>query len=65
MRAEVLADPEEFLRRASHVLADEARHNLMLGVVRTVINAPDVYPEFRPYLVSEGDRTLAAQAGPG
>jgi predicted GNAT family acetyltransferase len=60
MKAEVLVDPARLLERASDLLADEARHNLILGIVRTLIDSPGVFAEFRLYLVSEGDRPLAA-----
>ena len=58
MKAEVLIDPAEFLERAARLLADEARHNLILGIVRTLIDSPDVFPEFRLYLVSADDHPL-------
>jgi len=60
VRAEVLIDPAEFLARASGLLADEARHNLILGIVKTLIDSPEVFPEFRLYVVREGDRAIAA-----
>ena len=43
---------EEFLERAGPVLlADEARHNLALGILSTVVAHPDVYPEQRYWIV--------------
>jgi predicted GNAT family acetyltransferase len=54
VRTEIIADPGEFRERAAPLLADEARHNLMLGIVGTLISSPEVYPESRLYLVSDG-----------
>ncbi len=62
MRAEKVADPHEFLDWASDVLADEARHNLILGIVNTVIRSPEIYPDCRLYLVVDGGRAVAAAA---
>lgn len=62
MRAEAVADPEDFLERAAVVLADEARHNLIRGIVRTLVRSPETYPNSRLYLVTDGSETLAAAA---
>lgn len=60
MKGEALADPREFLDRAGDLLADEARHNLIRGIVGTLIRSPDTYPEFKLFVVSEGQRPVAA-----
>ncbi len=60
MRFESLDEPAIFLERAGPLLADEARHNLMLGICHTLIRSPGVYDEFGLYLLSEGDRPSAA-----
>lgn len=60
MKVEKVSDPAEFLDRAAEVLADEARHNLILGIVRTLIRSPEVYPQWHLYLVTDADRVVAA-----
>ena len=60
MKGETISDPREFLERARAVFADEARHNLMLGIVGTLSRSPETYPEFHLYLVSESGRSLSA-----
>jgi predicted GNAT family acetyltransferase len=52
---------QEFLDRAGPLLAaDEPRHNLHLGVVSTLVDAPHVYPEFHLWTVRDRDRTVLA-----
>ncbi len=47
MRIERLHDPAAFLAAAEdHLLADEARHNLILGLTGVLVGQPDAYPEF-------------------
>jgi predicted GNAT family acetyltransferase len=54
-------DAAEFLERAEPLLlADEARHNLMLGVAGTLRDHPGHYPEQRLWLVLDGDRPVGA-----
>ncbi len=60
MRYETMIDPAEFLERAAPLLADEARHNLILGICRTLLRSPDVYPDYRTFLVSSGGTPVAA-----
>ena len=44
----------EFLERAAPLLlADEARHNLILGIAGTLRDHPDVYPDFALWLVED------------
>ncbi|HZS30861.1 MAG TPA: hypothetical protein VFA37_06355 [Gaiellaceae bacterium] len=51
----------EFLERAEPLLlADEARHNLLLGIAGTIRDAPDLYAERHMWLVLDGDRPVAA-----
>ncbi len=60
MKFHVLRDPADFLERAESLLADEARHNLLLGIGNTLVTRPEVYPEFGLYLVSAGQHCVAA-----
>ena len=61
MKAVRFDDPAAFLEAAGPLLlADEARHNLMLGVAATARQSPDVYPEYRAWLVLDGDEPVAA-----
>lgn len=54
-------DPVEFLAAADDLLlADEARHNLILGLAGTLRDRPATYPEFHLWLVDDEDRVLAA-----
>jgi predicted GNAT family acetyltransferase len=54
-------DPAAFLVRASPLLlADEARHNLMLGIAGTLDRHPGAYPEHRYWIVEEEGRTVGA-----
>ena len=60
MRVETVADPAEFRQRAAPLLVDEARHNLMLGIIGTLISSPEIYHECRLYLVLEGAEAQSA-----
>lgn len=60
MKGEAVADPREFLDRAGDLLADQARHNLILGIVGTLIRSPETYPVFKLFVVSDGQRPVAA-----
>jgi predicted GNAT family acetyltransferase len=56
-----LEDAAAFLAEAEPLLlADEARHNLILGLAGTIREAPDLYPRRSFWLVREGRRPLAA-----
>ncbi len=56
-----LTDPSEFLERAgSLLLADEARHNLILGLAGTLRDQPARYPEFELWLVEEAGAAVGA-----
>jgi predicted GNAT family acetyltransferase len=56
-----LADAAAFLAAASPLLlADEPRHNLMLGLAATLRDHPALYPERHTWLVRGGDAVVAA-----
>jgi hypothetical protein len=56
-----LADPAEFLERAGPLLlADEARHNLILGIAGTLRDDPYLYREHGLWLVLECGEVVAA-----
>ena len=60
-----LTDPAEFLERAEPVLADEARHNLILGIAATLRDSPGLYDERQLWLVvAEGEVVGAALRTP-
>jgi hypothetical protein len=62
MRVEAHDSVEQFLARSrSLLLADEARHNLILGICSTLVTAPSVYPVFHLWTV-EGDGECVAAA---
>jgi uncharacterized protein len=54
-------DPVAFLRAAeSLLLADEARHNLLLGICGRLAAGPDDFPDFRLWLVEDDGEVVAA-----
>jgi predicted GNAT family acetyltransferase len=54
-------DPAAFLEAAAPLLlADEARHSLVLGLAATMRDAPARYPEFRLWLVEDRGEPVAA-----
>jgi predicted GNAT family acetyltransferase len=56
-----LDDAGRFLDEAGGLLlADEARHNLPLGIAGTVRDSPDLYPERSFWLVRDGGEIVAA-----
>jgi len=56
-----LADPATFLAEAGPLLlADEARHNLILGIAGTIRDSPDHYPARSLWLVREAGEVVAA-----
>ena len=56
---DLVADPAPFLREAEPLLlADEARHNLILGIAANVQDG--LYEDFRLWLVREGDEPVGA-----
>ncbi|MCZ7588535.1 MAG: GNAT family N-acetyltransferase [Gaiella sp.] len=61
MEVELLTDAEAILERAGPVLlADEARHNLALGILSFTLEHPDVYPEVRGWAVRERGTVVGA-----
>ena len=54
------SDPLDFLERAVPLLADEARHNLILGIAGTLRDEPTLYPEHELWLVEDGQAVVAA-----
>ena len=56
-----LEDPAAFLEAASPLLlADEARHNLILGIAGTLRDHPAHYPEYGLWLAEDGGETVGA-----
>jgi uncharacterized protein len=56
-----LSNPVEFLTRAGPVLlADEARHNLILGLAGTLRDQPGLYAEQELWIVEDEGRTVGA-----
>jgi hypothetical protein len=60
MEFQLLTDLLDFRDRTRPLLADEARNNLMLGILNTVIDNPDAYEDCRVMLVVDGDAAVAA-----
>ena len=61
MRVELRDDPAAFLQEVEPLLlADEARHNLMLGLAGTLRDEPALYPDFRLYAVLDGGELVGA-----
>jgi predicted GNAT family acetyltransferase len=54
-------DPAAFLAAASPLLlADEARHNLMLGIAGTLRDHPSLYQDYGLWLAKDDSKTLGA-----
>lgn len=60
MRFEELTDLIEFRGRTQDLLADEARHNLIRGVLNNLILDSDSYDSHQMMLAAHGDETFAA-----
>ena len=61
MTARRFTDPSEFLAAAEPLLlADEARHNLILGLAGTLRDQPGYYPGFNLWLVERDSIPVAA-----
>jgi hypothetical protein len=61
MKAAAVATAAEFLDRAGPLLdADEARHNLVLGIAGVLRDRPEVYPDFRLWVVEGAGAPVAA-----
>jgi predicted GNAT family acetyltransferase len=60
-QVERIHDASRFLAEASSLLlADEARHNLMLGLADTIRSNPNVYPDHSFWLVRDGGDVVGA-----
>lgn len=54
MNVRRFADPDAYLKAVSTLLtADEARHNLMLGILATLRDHPSFYPQYRLWLAED------------
>jgi predicted GNAT family acetyltransferase len=61
IQAHAVSAPAEFLDRAGALLgADEARHNLVLGIAGVLRDRPEVYPEFHLWVVEGAGGPVAA-----
>lgn len=61
MEVRRVADPSAFLAATnSLLLADEARHNLILRIAGTLRDHPALYPEHRLWLVEDAGRVIGA-----
>jgi predicted GNAT family acetyltransferase len=61
MDVERIEDPVAFLDAAGRrLLADEARHNLILGLAATLRDHPALYPEYRLWLVRDRGEIVGA-----
>jgi predicted GNAT family acetyltransferase len=61
MELERFDDAKRFLDEAGPLLlADEARHNLILGIAGTIRDSPDHYPVRSMWLVRDGEDAVAA-----
>jgi predicted GNAT family acetyltransferase len=57
----LVAEPQEFLDAAGALLlADEARHNVILGLAHTLVERPSHYTEHRLYLVEDDSAVVGA-----
>jgi hypothetical protein len=61
MEVRRLDDPRAFLEAAMPLLMrDEARHNLVFGIVDTLVRHPAVYPAWHLWLVEDGAEVVGA-----
>ncbi len=60
MHFELMTDPVAFRSRAQHLLADEARHNLMLGILTGMALDQTAYGDFKLMLVSDNQDPVTA-----
>ncbi len=61
MQVSAADDATEWLCRAEPLLlADEARHNLILGIAGTLRDQPGLYPEHELWLVEDGSEVVVA-----
>jgi predicted GNAT family acetyltransferase len=57
MEFQLLTDPLEFQERTRELLEDEAKNNLMLAILNSIIENPASYDGFRLMAVRNGDAT--------
>jgi uncharacterized protein len=63
MRVRQVDDPHSFLEAAGALLlADEARHNLILGLAAALRDTPSLYKEHRLWLVEDDDAVVVGAA---
>ena len=63
LRARTVDDPGRFLQEAGPLLLlDEARHNLMLGIVGRIASEPESYPVFRLWVVEDEHNEVVGAA---
>lgn len=60
MKARAIADPDEFLTTTAHLLSDEARNCLVLGVAGVIKTDPDTYPDGCMFLLEDDGVPVAA-----
>ena len=60
MRIVKVEQADQFLDLAAPLLADEARHNLILGIAGTLRDDSGLYPEQELWLVEDGDSVVGA-----
>lgn len=61
MRATRVDDPTEFLTSAAPLLErSEARHNVLYGIGGLLVSSPDVYPDYRLWLIEDAGAPVAA-----
>lgn len=61
MKLVEVADAAQFLERSGTLLlADEARHNLILGIAGTLRDSPNVYPDYGLWLIEDGGAPAGA-----
>jgi uncharacterized protein len=61
MRVVRIEDPARFAELATPLLLqDEPRHNLLLSICATLVERPQVYPEFHLWLAEEAGEPVAA-----
>lgn len=60
MRYEPIDDPIDFQRRTTALLVDEARHNLIRGVLGNLVDDRQAYDDHAMFVVATGDEAVAA-----
>ncbi len=59
MKFRFLSDPADFRKQTGRLLADEARNNLMLGILSTIVERPEAFEAWRAMVVSDGEDVVA------